>query len=392
MFRPPLLALSIALVSSGLAHADTSVDELRAELARQRQQIEQQQAQIDALAGAVEKNQKKDSVLGDNTHLGMYGEVHYNQYRADDPDIGRSNFHTHRVVFLVGHDFSDSVKFFSEVEFEGAPDSSEIETEVEQFFVNWKINEQLSFDIGQFLLPVGILNETHEPDTFYGVERNPVEELIIPATWWEKGAMARFTPAAGVAVDFAVHNGMRGDINTLGTADGLREFRQEFGGSRANDLAYTLRLKYTAVPGLELGLSTQRQQNITQSNDMLTGGEAPAMLYEAHADWHWEDFGLRGLYSRWDIDNGLAKLNGTDVLEGFYVEPSWKINDKVGVFARYNQWNTAVDAPGSQDSKQANVGVNYHIASHVVLKADLQDTNKPDHGGDGFNLGLGLSF
>ena len=30
---------------------------------------------------------------------------------------------------------------------------------------------------GVFLIPVGILNETHEPDTFYGVERNSVEKI-----------------------------------------------------------------------------------------------------------------------------------------------------------------------------------------------------------------------
>ena len=40
---------------------------------------------------------------------------------------------------------------------------------------------------GLFLIPVGILNQTHEPDTFYGVERNNVEKNIIPTTCGEGG-------------------------------------------------------------------------------------------------------------------------------------------------------------------------------------------------------------
>lgn len=392
MFRPTLIALGLA--SAGLAYADATptMDELRAELSRQRQLIEQQQTQLNMLADNMAQQEKASGLDAGKTTLGMYGEVHYNHFRAEDEDIGRSNVHAHRMVFLVGHQFSDDLRFYSEIEFEGAPDSSDIETEVEQFFINWQLHDKVSLDIGQFLIPVGLLNETHEPNAFYGVERNPVEELVIPATWWEKGVLLHSQPLPGVAVDFALHNGLRGDVNTLGSADGLREFRQEFGGARTNDLAYTLRVKYTAVPGLELGATVQRQDNITQSQDLLLGSAAPAMLYEAHADWHWQGFGLRGLYAQWDIDNALAENNGTDKLAGFYVEPSWKVTEKVGVFARYNDWNTAANKSGEKDMQQANVGVNYWPHPNVVLKADLQNTNQPEKAGDGFNLGMGLSF
>ena len=49
------------------------------------------------------------------------------------------------------------------------------------------------------LVPVGIMNETHEPPSFYGVERNDVEKYLIPATWW----------AAGVKVSHKLNNGLR---------------------------------------------------------------------------------------------------------------------------------------------------------------------------------------
>lgn len=389
MFRPILTVLACAIAVT--SYADSSVDELRAELARQKAQINAQQIQLEALTSAVE-NQAVAPQMNSATTVGFYGEVHYNSFKEPDAAIGKNNFHAHRAVVLLSHAFNDNLHFYSEIEFEGAADSSDIETELEQLFIDWKLNSKVSLNIGQFLLPVGLMNETHEPNVFYGVERNPVEEKIIPATWWEKGVMIRTLPLQGLAVDFAVHNGLRGDINTLGGADGLREFRQEFGGSRAEDLAYTLRVKYNGINGLELGASIQQQDNITQSHDILVGAKAEAQLLEAHIDYHWQAFGIRALVTQWNIDNAVAKTLGTDKLSGFYVEPSWKINDKIGVFARYNQWNTAANALGKADDKQSNVGVNYWIDSRVVLKADIQDTNLANKQGDGFNLGVGLSF
>lgn len=393
MFQRTLLALACTL-SASAAFADTGLDDLRAELARQKTLIETQQQQLDSLASTVEA--APASKNDDATTVGFYGEMHYNQRDEEDPAIGSNNIHLHRFVIFLGHSFSDTLSFKGELEFEGSADETEIETEVEQAYIDWKLNDAVSLNIGQFIVPVGLLNETHEPDVIYGVERNPVEEFIIPATWWEKGVMARWQAAPGFTVDAAIHNGLNGQgaggIAALGTGDGLREFRQEFGGARAEDLAYTLRVKYTGIAGLELGATAQQQTNIVQTQDMLFGGDAPATLLEAHADWHWNQLGLRALAARWDIDNDLAKANGTDVLEGFYVEPSWKATPTIGLFARYNQWNTAANQVGADDNEQVNVGVSWWINPRVVLKADLQDTNQVAGGGDGFNLGMGLSF
>lgn len=388
MFRPLLTALTVAIFASH-SYAE-SLDDLRAELAKQKAQIAAQQSQLEALATAVEG--QKATASNSATTVGFYGEVHYNSFKEPDPAIGKNNVHAHRAVILLSHAFNDNLRFYSEIEFEGAADETEIETELEQLFIDWRVHPKLALNIGQFLLPVGLLNESHEPNVFYGVERNPVEEKIIPATWWEKGVMVRAVPAEGLAVDVAVHNGLRGDINTLGGADGLREFRQEFGGSRAEDLAYTLRVKYQVINGLELAASFQQQENITQSHDLVVGGKASAQLMTAHVDYHWQGFGLRVLGAQWDIDNAVAKATGADKLSGFYVEPSWKVTDKVGVFARYNQWNTAANQVGKSDDEQLNVGVNYWIDPRVVLKADIQNTNQKNKAGDGFNLGVGLSF
>ena len=79
------------------------------------------------------------------------------------------------------------------------------EIELEQAYVEYDLTENHHAKAGVFLLPVGILNETHEPPTFYGVERNPVESNIIPTTWWAGGIAANGEIAPGWSYDIGVH-------------------------------------------------------------------------------------------------------------------------------------------------------------------------------------------
>ena len=180
------------------------------------------------------------------------------------------------------------------------------------------------------------------------------------------------------------------DVATLGGAEGLREFRQEFGGARAENMAYTLRLKVQPAQGLELGVTAQWQEDINDAS--IVPERAPAVLLEAHADCHWRDMRFRSLYAQWSVDGAMAKAAGADLISGYYVESSWKASDRVGLFARFSQWNTAATLAGKEDDRQVNIGFNYGLNPRVVLKADLQDSNQPGGLGDGLNLGVGLSF
>lgn len=427
-FTRTALAVAIAVPSlafSGAAFADADIDALKAELSKQRELLVQQQAQLEQMSQLL-KNQSEalaaaekrieaapvaapatassEPAFGSSvasaasalakTRVGGYGEIHYNNGTDDGVGSGRDsngNIHAHRAVIYLGHQFSDNVNFNAEFEFEGSSDSSEIETEVEQLFIDWRVRPNLGLKLGQWLVPVGILNERHEPDSFYGIERNPVETQIIPSTWWEKGILAQTQLSDNLMLDMALSNGMRGDIATLGTADGLREFRQEFGRASTDNEAYTTRLRYNGISGLELAGTVQYQTDI---NDELgtAPGSAPAVLVEAHADYRNGPYELRALFARWDIDNDFAKTVGTDVLQGYYLEPAYRINEQWGVFARYNRWNTANNNVNSKDRVQTNAGVNYWIAPNVVLKGDVQSSNAANGDSDGFNLGLGFSF
>ena len=213
-----------------------------------------------------------------NVSIGGYGEVHYNNYQADDDDAnpfgGEDNFDEfdiHRFVLFFGYQFSENLRFYSEFEIEhgGVEDDGDPlggEVEVEQAFVEWDFAENTSALGGIFLIPVGILNETHEPDTFYGVERNVVENIITPATWWAAGAMLTHRFDSGLKLEFAVHEGLEIPV-TGGSAFRVRSGRQKSSNADGSHLAYTGAVTYTGIQGLEIGATIQHQDDASQSGD-----------------------------------------------------------------------------------------------------------------------------
>jgi len=108
--------------------------------------------------------------------IGGYGEVHYNQPL-------KSNTHTlgtldaHRMVLFFGYNFSSKTQFVTEVEIEYAR-----EVWVEQMFIQYRLNRYANFRAGVLLVPMGIINEYHEPTAFNGVERPIIDNKIAPTT------------------------------------------------------------------------------------------------------------------------------------------------------------------------------------------------------------------
>jgi len=328
--------------------------------------------------------------LSDKTTIGGYGELHYNnlndQHGSDDVD--KVDFH--RFVLFFGHEFTDNLRFFSELELEHsiASKSDSGEIELEQAYIQYDINDQHSVTGGLFLTPVGIINETHEPPTFYGTERNPIEKNIIPATWWEAGVMFSGEIAEGFSYDVAATSGLN---TTSGSDYKVRSGRQKVSKADAEDFAYTGRLKWTGIPGLELAATVQYQEDITQSNESTAGS---ATLFETHAVFQRGNFGLRALYATWDLDGSGPKSIGADEQTGWYVEPSYQINENFGVFARYNEWDNAAGSSSDTEYQQIDLGVNWWPHKDVVVKLDYQNQDAPKGKTelDGINVGLGYQF
>ena len=343
------------------------------------------QQQFNQLADQVDANSKSST---SNTTVGGYGELHYTNLSNDQGDSIKE-LDLHRFVIYVNHEFNDKIRFFSEFEIEhdiltdnndGSGNTSNGEVAVEQAYVQFDLNENTKADVGVFLVPVGILNETHEPTTFYGVERNPVERYIIPVTWWEAGTMLSGHYESGFSYDIALTSGLNGGTD-------VRDGRQNASEATANNLAGTARVKYTGISGLELAGTVQYQDDMTQDSSDDIGS---ATLIETHARWSIDHFTLTGLYARWDIDGTGASSTQTDVQDGAYLEASYKLNPEFGVFVRQSEWDNG--GSGDTSEEQTNVGFNYWPQENVVLKADYQAQNDIAGNYDGINLGIGYQF
>jgi hypothetical protein len=327
----------------------------------------------------------------ERTTLGGYGEMHLNLGDKEEIDF-------HRWVLFINHRFNERISLVSELELEHsvAGDGKNGELELEQAYIDFAFDHGLHAKAGLFLLPVGVLNETHEPNTFFGVERNPVEKEIIPTTWWEGGLGLNQTLENGISWDFAVHSGL--DVPVFDDDDPtefssnayrIRSGREKVSEAAASEPAVTARVRYTGLPGLDLSVFGQYQNDITQTT---SDEDNRAVLLGATGIYQRGGFGLRGLVGWWDIDGDTPASLGVDEQYGYYLEPSYTValgdGSRVGLFTRYNYYEYA-----KGDTTQYDIGLNYWPIDNVVLKADYSHIDEDgEDSEDIFNLGVGYSF
>lgn len=347
------------------------------------QKVEETAQEVEAAAEAIETVQVSStgSSWFDKTSVGGYGELHYNSQDGND----KIDFH--RFVLYFGHEFTDRIRFFSELELEHAlaGEGKTGEVELEQAWIEMDINDSHRIRAGLDIIPVGMVSYTHEPNTFYGVERPEVETRIIPSTWWEAGIGLNGELAPGWNYDVVLHSG-------LSTTSNIRSGRQKVANANADHPATTARLRYTGVPGLEVSGSFQYQSDITAG---VTATDNSATLFEGHIDYkHNSGFGLRALYAQWDLDNQLS-IVGDDTQNGYYIEPAYRfpvsfIPGEMGIFARWSE----LDYGSTKEEERIGLGFNYWPVQQVAFKFDYTNIDDVDANTttNTLNLGLGYQF
>ena len=310
---------------------------------------------------------------------------------------------------------ADVARFVSELEVEHAVSSADDpgEVEIEQAYIERRFNDRMFGSIGLFLMPVGLLNENHEPTRYYGVFRNLVETAIIPTTWREGGFELQGSTDGGLRWNVGVSTGFNLSKWDATSAESLEEplgsIHQELALASAGDLATFAAVNYTGVPGLKLGTS------------LFTGDAAQGQpgfhdnrvtLWEGHARWNPGNWDLSALYSRVHIAN-TAPVNLTLVGNpalipeesfGWYLESAYRVPLRnqmaIAPFARYEVVNTAsrYAAIGAgltpdplDDTDVFTTGINYELARGVVLKFDYLKFLHDDRGAR-FDLGVGYQF
>jgi hypothetical protein len=316
-----------------------------------------------------------------------YMEVHLNVPldRADGDPI--ADFH--RFVLLFTHSFSDRLRFVGEVELEhalveGLEEAGEVE--LEQAYIDVLIKPSFNLRGGMLLVPVGIINERHEPPVFQGVERPFVDTVIIPTTWFDVGAGAHGRIGAGLSYRAYVMAPL--DATEFSADEGLRGGIQKGSEANVRNVALTGRVEFTQLRGLTVGVSGWRGDsgfNVPRLNPVVGVAEVDARYrrrgWEARAQFARVFIGDAG-----PLNDALTLLIGVspnvaEQLQGYYLEarklfglPKW--GHEVAVFARYEDFDTQFRMPeGYEPIPEFNrravwVGGTYYLDPDVALKFD----------------------
>ena len=347
----------------------------------------------------------------EHTTLGGYGEVHYTDPTGPGsrPEVNLARF----VVYLA-HSFDDRLTFRSELEVEDAKvegGSAGGEVSLEQAFLDYRLADWVTLRTGLVLPPVGIINETHEPPTFNGVERPGFDTDVIPTTWREIGVGAVGTIPGGSGLAYRVYlvNGLRADGFTA--AAGLREGRQE--GRRASfaNPSLTGRLEW-ARPGLKIGGSFWYGGSADTNTAVATGTfGAPVTLVSADARYDAGPVALRAVIANISVSDAqrINAVYGGAVgsrIAGGYVEGAYNLlhvlapgsSAKLNAFARHERYDTQADVPAgvTRDRTLARrittFGVTYKPTWNTAFKGDYQLVRNAAGLGEHEVLSLGMGF
>lgn len=322
-----------------------------------------------------------------------------------------------RGVLGLSYRFNERTRLVSELEIENAVVSAGDQGEIalEQFYIEHDLSERISAKLGLFLMPVGYLNETHEPTRYFGVHRNLVETAIIPTTWRELGLGLRGNLDSGLRWDAGLVTGFdlgKWDATSSdGKASPLGAIHQEGQLAKAATLAFYGALNYNGVPGLNVGGSLY-SGGAGQKQAGFAGGDARVMLGELHARWQPGRWDLSGLIASGRFSN-VAALNATfagqntpvpERFGGWYLQSAYRLWQRgeysLVPFARYERLNTARAYEGlaaglapaiEADTRVMTLGASFYLNPQVVLKLDAQRYLN-NSALDRFNLGLGFHF
>ncbi len=357
--------------------------------------------------------------------IGGYGEVHYNQ--PFNSEI-RSNatLDVHRMVMLLGYNFSSRTQFVSELEFEHVS-----EVYVEQAFLQHKLNSFINLRAGLLLIPMGIVNEYHEPTTFNGVERPLIDGKIAPTTWREIGfgLSGNIIPASLKYQAYIVNgfNGYNGKGNLNGK-NGFRSGRQRGAESFMSSPNFTAKAEYYGIRGLNIGLSgyfgkTQSTlyNGIAKDNSAAVARADSSVvgisMLGVDARYGIKGLQLRGQlyyaaisnteeYNKFTAVNKVANDLGS-AMTGYYVEAGYNVlrgvsstTNELIPFVRMENYNTHQSTVGSLVKNEAynnnaiTTGLTYRIAQGAVIKADVQfvKAKQADEYSKVFNAGIGVMF
>jgi len=325
--------------------------------------------------------------------IGGYGEMYY----AANSD-GSSVVDVYRFIPYIGYKFSDNIILNTEIEFEhGGVKASGAggEVIVEFMYLDFLINSSANIRVGNMLVPMGFINESHEPTLFTTVQRPKTAKYLLPTTWHENGAMVygnllNDNLSYKVALVTALKTG----------ADGSSWLRDGRGGSfkQNNPNAATVaRLDYIGLGGLTTGASIYYGNAADGTSSYLT-------MYDLHLDYANNGVRFYGVYTaNRRTNSGEVAANATKSSEGGYANLSYNIlaltqsSKKAPLFVQYERYTTAKEAVNIEGvatpyTTNYTIGANYFPHDQVVLKADVVQSQNDGSDVKNYTTSVSMGF
>jgi len=357
--------------------------------------------------------------LDDLVRFNMYVTLEYENFENT-----HSAFDAKNVEFIAESQLGSRLKGFMEVEFERAAKTSagdrQGEIEVEQGWLEYRINEYLNLRAGVITAPFGKFNTEHF-ETWRDLTQRPIAmRRVVPVTWAEAGA--GFTGNWNLGENFSAPaiqewkinyqvyliNGLTNDLSDTG----IRDARGAFGDDNNNNKAVVGRIGFSPAEDYEIGISGYFGAYDDDNHDMEG--------FDIDWDFNLGDLELIGEYAHFKLDpGGLQKGSSTltvpGSLQGGYAQANYHfwfdfLNDTFLGKTFSSPTFTAVLRFGWADIEDDNdtgvgdnkenrwtVGLNYRPVEMFVYKMEYQfnstDNESLERGDkDGFIASVSAAF
>lgn len=350
------------------------------------------------------------------TSIGGYGELQVVGLQSGKDAPRQWKADVRRLVIFVAHSFTDSIRAYTELEVEFAR-----QAEIEQAIVEWSVGgKYLGLRAGLLLLPVGLINEVHEPPVFNGVVRPRVETVVIPSTWRELGAGVFGNPTESLRYQLYAVTGL--DPLAM-NGGGFANARGNGFSSKAKAWAVVGRVEYEPVIGLVFGASGYASDAGKNGTYFLRDRTSvsvsmPVLGYTLDARFRRAGVETKALFAEWHLPEAGALMHTWSAagaplfdakkpvptrIRGGYVEGGYDVFHPFGLshqlvpFARLEYYNTQSAVPdGFQENptyavREYTFGVSYRPIREVVVKADYQLRNRRA-GPDETQISAGVGF
>lgn len=383
-----------------------------------------QTADHELVRGLTEQRFRSATESSMSTAIGGYGEIHVRgttrgregerEWVADIP----------RLVIFVAHEFNEAFRAYIELEVEHSLSCSTCPgaVELEQAYVDWKLlGDTLGLRAGLALVPMGIINQWHEPPVFHGVVRPRVETTVIPSTWREIGLGLVGQPFEALRYEVYAMTGL--DPTGFGPG-GIAGGRQNGGFAAANAWAVTGRVEVEPLLGVVIGASGYASDAGPNAALFNKAGDPvdlslPVIGYSLDARWRRSGLEWKVLYTEWHLPESKALMLAysttgarafTDPsrpvptrMRGAYIEGAYDVLHPLGLsqqllpFARIEHYNTQSAVPDTFtqnptfSARDFTFGLSYRPIQQVVFKMDYQLRNKK-LGYDETQINFGAGF